>query len=56
MNRELLEAYIAERMNINRMRLQRSTDMNISSVLSYSGAMYELEALRRFLDTITEVE
>lgn len=51
MNRELLEAYIAERMQLNWTRLERS-ELGTSSVLSYSGAMYELEALRRFLDTM----
>lgn len=56
MNRELMEAYVAERININRMRLQRSQDLSTGSVLSYTGAMYELEALRRFLDSLSEEE
>lgn len=51
MNKELLEAYIAERMQLNRIRLERS-ELGISSAISYSGALYELEALRRFMDTM----
>ena len=55
MNKEILEAYIAERIKMNRLRLDRS-ELPVSSVLSYTGALYELEALRRFIDAMEEVE
>ena len=55
MNKEILEAYIAERINMNRIRLDRS-ELLAGSILSYTGALYELEALRRFIEAMEEVE